>query len=198
MTGIVREKCHTFLLMMSKKIMFIIAKKKCHYWGAFWQRTGSWRQSVVMQQQKTNRAASFLIFTQFFPPFFQYSAAPSQIPCRWPGHNASQTWSSQYGGYKIDVNTDRGSCKRVCTSELVSVNPFSGSSTTGHLFILQRQRNINGFIKVCFPPADCCDQTMWKTNEIFKEKNDSINTKMLEANTSMNRTTSQLSAFASY
>lgn len=49
---------------------------------------------------------------------------------------------------------------RVCTSELVSTNPFSGSSTSGHSFMLQRQRSINGFVNVCFPPADCCIQAL--------------------------------------
>lgn len=112
-----------------------------------------------------NKPCSFLShFHKVFSPFFpiQCRPIPNPLQVAWTQckGGTSQTWSSQYGGYKIDVNTDRGSCKRVCTSELVSVNPFSGSSTTGHLFILQRQRNINGFIKVCFPPADCCDQTM--------------------------------------
>lgn len=48
----------------------------------------------------------------------------------------------------------------VCTSELVLTNPFSGSSTSGHSFMLQRQRSINGFINVCFSPAECCIQAL--------------------------------------
>lgn len=79
-------------------------------------KTGSQRQSVMMQQQITHCPASFLHFTTpppppipFFPP--RYSAAPSQIPCRWPGHKANPAHpkhaATQYGGYKKDANTCR-------------------------------------------------------------------------------------------
>lgn len=75
-------------------------------------KSGSRRQSVMMQQQITHCPASFLRFTTF-PPFFppRYSAAPSQIPCRWPGHKANPALpkhaATQYGGYKKDANTWR-------------------------------------------------------------------------------------------
>lgn len=163
------EKCHIFLLITGRK--WCLSLRKCHYWAAFWQRTGSRRQLVMMQQQKTNCAVSFL----HFPPFSQHSAAPIPNPLQvaWTQckRSTSRTCSSQYGGYKIDANTDRLEVRvSVCTRELASANPFSGHSITGHLFILQRQRNINDFIKVCFPPADCCDQVMWMTTEMFEEK----------------------------
>lgn len=76
-------------------------------------KTGSQRQSVMIQQQITHCPASFLHFTTPPPPFFfsRYSAAPSQIPCRWPGHKANPAHpkhaATQYGGYKKDANTER-------------------------------------------------------------------------------------------
>lgn len=111
-------------------------------------------------------------FSQNVFPLFPIECRPIPNPLQvaWTQRkrSTSQTRSSQHGGYYTHANTD---WLEVCVSVRA---PVSWSlliiSTTGHLFILQRHRNTCGFIKLCFPPADCCDWTIWMTTKIIDEK----------------------------
>lgn len=130
------------------------------------------RQSVVMQQQITHCPASFLYFTN--PPPTHPKSPAGGLDTKQTQHipntqqlNMEDTKKKKKR--KKDANTERldvhGS---VCAhQQLVSTNPFSGSSTSGHSFTLQRQRDVNGFINVCFPPTDCCVQPMGMTAAIL-------------------------------
>lgn len=59
--------------------MFIIIKKEAATLLSCWQRTGNTKKQTMQLP---------FPFSQNVSPFFRYRAAPSQIPCRWPGRNA--------------------------------------------------------------------------------------------------------------
>lgn len=175
MTGTGLE-CHTFLLITSRKWCLLSQKKKNENTELLSGKelgVGGSRSWCNGKKQTMQLALSFW---QRFSPLFSDTVPPHP---KSPAGGLDTTQTQHIPNMQLSIwrkqnrckhRSDGGSCKHVCATELVSANPFCGSSTTGHLFILQRRRNVNGFIKVLFPPADCCDQTMWMTTEIFEEK----------------------------
>lgn len=160
------------LLITSRKMMFIIAIKKKNL-SCFLAK--NWESEAIgCDATAENKPCSFLSlpfsFSQNVFPLFCDTVPPHP---KSPAGGLDTTQTQHIPNTELSTWRIQNTCKHRLFGgwcKLVSANPFPGKSTPGHLFILRRQRNIHAFIKLCFPPADCCERTMWMTAEVFEEK----------------------------
>lgn len=121
MTGTSREKCHTFLLITSRKWCLLLLKKKAITELLSGKIVGvegnqSWRN-------KKSKVRSFLSPFHICSPFLRYSAVPIPNPLQvaWTQCKrcTSQTCSPQYGGYTDQLDVCVSICAPVNRSLLI-------------------------------------------------------------------------------